>query len=213
MQLKELYDTLFNKFGPQHWWPVQRTGNDTERFEVMAGAVLTQNTSWKNVERALHNLRKGGLLSPEAMLQTDEKTLAGAIRPAGYYNQKARKLKTLSRALARFGREPTREELLGIWGLGPETVDSILLYAYGKPYFVIDSYTRRLLNRLGLTESENIKYDDLQGVFRQQLPENIAMYKEFHALIVRLCKEYCKKKPLCRRCPLARSCGFSKPEP
>jgi len=221
------YDKLFSHYGPQRWWPTrQNTGlrrqerqqsasgalSSDEQFEIIAGAILTQNTSWKNAGKAINNLALGGVLSPDAIQRARESELAEMIRPAGYYNQKAERLKLFARALANWRSEPTREALLSITGIGPETADSILLYAYGRPCFVIDAYTRRLLSRLGIAR-EDAPYEELQRLFHKEIPpaeKNIQAYKEFHALIVRLCKDFCRKEPVCSGCPLGEICGFYK---
>ena len=220
IKLMEIYNLLFERFGPQGWWPTQpRADLSTQRsqpnksgalsndedvqFEIIVGAILTQNTSWKNVEKALQNLRSKNLLSRQAILAVPEAELAEAIRPSGYYKQKTKKLK----AFVGFNGEITRDNLLSIWGIGPETADSILLYAYEKPYFVIDAYTKRLFSRLGFGEKT---YDELQELFQSSVPKDINAYKEFHALIVKLGKEFCRNKPLCsdRPCPLSKICKF-----
>jgi endonuclease-3 related protein len=212
----KVYNTLLRHFGPQRWWPIQQTKgepqqpglSDDKRFEICAGAILTQNTSWKNVEGALANLLDSELLSAQAMQRVPESELAELIKPAGYYNQKAERLKLFARALANWRSEPSREALLNITGIGPETADSMLLYAYDQPYFVIDAYTRRVFSRLGLTK-EDMEYEDMQALFHDSIlpkEENVGIYKEFHALIVRLCKEHCKKTPLCGDCPLEKGC-------
>lgn len=162
--------------------------------------ILTQNTSWKNVEKAIKNLKEKNFLNKETIQNIPEKELALLIRPAGYYNQKARKLK----AFVKFDGRITRENLLNIWGLGPETVDSILLYAYNKPIFVIDAYTKRVMNRLGYKEQT---YDELQSLFMKSLPEDTQLFNEFHALLVELGKNYCKTKPLCEECPIKKDCS------
>lgn len=191
-----IYRALHEHFGPQDWWPMQG-GFHPREWEVEAGAVLTQNTSWNNVEIALANLKKAGVVSREHVSKMPEKELAGLIRPSGYYNQKARKL----RLLAGFSGEMTRENLLSIWGIGKETADSILLYAYGKPCFVVDTYTRRIFSRLGLI-GEDWDYERIREFFEENLPSEAGLYKEYHALIVELGKNFCRKKPLCNRCPL-----------
>lgn len=196
MEPLKIYNLLFESFGPQGWWPVK---GKNPRFEIILGAILTQNTSWNNVESVLDNLREKGLIEEEALREKPEKELAELIRPSGYFNQKARKIK----AFLDFRGEISRENLLGIWGIGPETADSILLYAYNKPYFVIDAYTKRIFERLGLGEMD---YKGLQDFFHKNLPRDIKIYKEFHALIVKLGKEFCRKKPLCEPCPLSRTC-------
>lgn len=216
--IMKIYNTLLKHFGPQNWWPIQEGTSrepgqlsDNEKFEVCAGAILTQNTSWKNVERALANLLDNELLSAQAMQRMPENELAELIRPAGYYNQKAERLKLFARALANLRIDvPTRENLLNITGIGPETADSILLYAYEQPRFVIDAYTRRVFSRLGLAK-EDMKYKELQKLFHDSIlpkEENVGVYKEFHALIVQLCKDFCKKIPSCNGCPLGKNCRF-----
>lgn len=206
-RLIELYRSLYEAYGPQRWWPAETP------FEMIVGAILTQATAWRNVERAVENLKSAGDLIPHLILQLDEKKLAELIRPAGYPNLKARRLKSFVEHLFRRYNgslegmlsqdlDPLRDELLGIHGIGPETADSILLYAAGKPSFVVDAYTRRLLRRLGLIEDEGIEYEKLRALFMENLPRDVALYNEYHALIVRHCKEVCRKRPLCHRCPI-----------
>ncbi len=210
MKLTEVCETLLSKFGPQGWWPMDG-GFSPREWEVCLGAILTQNTSWKNVEKALENLKRKKITSLEKLLGTDEKRLAELIRPSGYYNQKAGKLKDFSRHVKSFGsvdkflKNVKREELLEVNGIGPETADSILLYACGKPHFVIDAYTRRVFSRIGIVEKD-IVYDELKKFFEKRLPKDAGMYGEFHALIVELGKNICKKKPLCKECPLKKGC-------
>ncbi len=199
--LLEIYRILSRTYGPQNWWPMSR-GFQPPEWEIEVGAVLTQNTAWPNVEKALENLKKQGVTTREAILQTSRKMLAKMIRPSGYYNQKSRKLKELAKA------DPsshTRESLLSIWGIGKETADSILLYARNQPFFVIDAYTRRIFSRLGLIDS-GLEYDKMRSYFEQNLPRDVALWKEFHALIVRHGKERCRPKPICRDCPLREMC-------
>lgn len=214
--LMEMYTLLSNHFGPQSWWPAE-----TE-LEVMVGAVLTQNTNWKNVEKAIKNLRGRGLLSLEALRSLDVLELAQVIRPAGYYNIKAKRLMNLIDFLVKhyqsdlslFLEDETqrlRQGLLSVKGIGPETADSILLYAAHRPIFVIDAYTYRILSRHSMTE-EQMTYDDLQELFMDHLPEDPILFNEFHALIVQAGKEYCRKNPLCNRCPLEKW-GPSAPNP
>lgn len=206
-KLLEIYNTLYDRFGPQHWWP-----GDTP-FEVMVGAVLTQNTNWGNVSKAIDNLKNGNILSFEALAALYVEELAAYIRPAGYYNLKASRLQNLLRfieerhqgRLADFFEQDTaalRRQLLSVKGVGPETADSIILYAAGKPVFVVDAYTYRIMNRHGLA-AEDDGYDELQDIFVSSLPEDAALFNEYHALLVRLGKDYCKKnRPLCSGCPL-----------
>jgi endonuclease-3 related protein len=174
-----LYRKLLFQNGPQGWWPAKT------QFEVVVGALLTQNTNWKNVEKAIANLRAAGKLSPEAILETQNPELETLIRPSGYYRQKAERLKALSRSYVSFmarGKAPSREELLAIKGVGKETADSILLYAFGEPYFVIDAYTRRFCEHNKLFKGGD--YDDYRAFFERSLPRNVQLYKEYHALIV-----------------------------
>ena len=202
----DIYQALFDHFGPQHWWP-----GDTP-FEVMVGAVLTQNTNWRNVSIAIDTLKQQGVLSFEAMESMAVEGLALAIRPSGYYNQKARKLHGLLAAIRResgdldsFLALPApllREKLLAISGVGPETADSIILYAAGQPVFVVDAYTHRVFSRHNLIPEE-ISYHEIQDLFLANLPEDHALFNEYHALLVRVGKEYCRKTaPLCDGCPL-----------
>ena len=207
-RLLKMYERLHRAFGPQGWWPGRTP------LEVSVGAVLTQNTNWSNVARAVRALRQARCLSFPALKAVPERRLARLIRPAGYFNVKARRLKHFIRYLDRryggsFGRmrrrplRALREELLGVNGIGPETADSILLYALKKPVFVVDAYTRRVLVRHRLV-AEDADYGRLQAVFTGHLPARAPLFNEFHALIVRLGKDYCKKtKPLCHACPLS----------
>jgi endonuclease-3 related protein len=204
--LMEMHGLLLDHFGPQNWWPAE-----TE-LEVMIGAVLTQNTNWKNVEKAIQNLKTQGLLSVQALSLLSVTALAQVIRPAGYFNIKAKRLKNLIHFirdryrsdLLLFLAEETqtlRKGLLSVKGIGPETADSILLYAARRPIFVIDAYTHRILSRHGMTEEQGT-YDELQELFMDHLPQDPTFFNEFHALIVQTGKQYCRKKPLCHRCPL-----------
>ncbi|AQU06540.1 endonuclease [Dehalococcoides mccartyi] len=210
--LADIYQRLLKKYGPQHWWPAE------SRFEMMAGAVLTQSAAWTNVEKAISRLKEANLLSAEAILQAADSALAESIRPSGYFNVKVRKLKALSNwlqtgyggqaeKLLEIESSVLRNELLSVWGIGEETADSILLYACGKPVFVIDAYTRRIFSRLGLTEKE-AGYDHLQRLFTANLAADAALYNEYHALIVRHAKEHCRVKPCCEGCVLKDVCRF-----
>lgn len=204
--LAEIHQRLLDHFGPQHWWP-----GDTP-LEIMVGAVLTQNTNWENVEKAIANLKAAGLLDLHRLAELPTGTLAELIRPSGYYNLKAVRLHNLLRAITAehaglesffaADRETLREQLLAVKGIGPETADSILLYAAEKPTFVIDAYTHRLLLRHGLIW-EDSDYYEMQELFLAGLPEEVALFNEYHALIVRVGKEFCRKtKPRCAECPL-----------
>ncbi|MHC4712468.1 MAG: endonuclease III domain-containing protein [Planctomycetota bacterium] len=206
--LREFYDALHDRFGPQRWWP-----GDTP-FEVMVGAVLTQNTNWKNVEKAIDNLKKANLLDPRALYAAPRERVAEVIRPAGYFNIKAARLHNLIalvvekfgadlEALFAGGVDELREKLLAVRGIGRETADSIVLYAARKPTFVVDAYTFRLCVRHGLV-FEDASYDELKSLFEDNLPADVPLFNEYHALIVRLGKEFCRKRARCGDCPLER---------
>lgn len=206
--LMEVYELLFQAFGPQQWWP-----GDTP-FEVMVGAVLTQNTNWGNVHRAITNLKEAGLLEPKALDRVPLAELEELIRPAGYFRVKARRLRNLLRLVvdrydgsleAMFANHPAtlREELLSVQGIGLETADSILLYAGNMPVFVVDAYTHRVLSRHGWIDFQ-ADYHEIQDLFHSSLPEDVQLFNEYHALLVRLGKDYCRKRrPRCADCPLA----------
>jgi len=209
-----LYHRLLAAYGPQGWWPADGP------FEVIVGAILTQATAWENAARAIDNLRRAGLLDPKRLRDAPIDRIASLIRPALYYNQKAKKLKFFLEFLAeRYGGdldrlldEPLsdlRDGLLSIPGVGPETADSIILYAAGKPSFVADSYTKRLLSRLGFIESR-AGYEEIRGLFLAALPPDPDLYGEYHALIVRHGKEHCRSAPLCADCPIASICPHPK---
>ena len=209
----DVYHRLYAAYGPQHWWP------GDSAFEIIAGAILTQSAAWSNVEQALGKLKAAGALSPEGIAGLPESELAHLVRPSGYYNAKARKLKAFVRLLDRdFGGDleamlgspidELREALLSTHGIGPETADSILLYAAGRPVFVIDAYTRRTFSRLG-SAAERDTYEGWQRLFAESLPFSAPLFNEYHALIVRHGKDVCRKRPLCGECPLAASCPFA----
>lgn len=210
-RLLDLYERLLSAYGPQHWWP-----GDQEPFVVVLGAILTQSTSWANVERALAGLRAGGLLSPRAILTAPEETLAAAIRSSGYFRVKARRLRAFARVLEeRFGGSlerlfalpaaELRAALLGIDGVGPETADDVILYAAREPVFVIDAYTRRVMSRLGVRPVSD-SYERWQALFMDNLPRDATLFNEYHALLVRHAKSICRKTPLCGRCALLPTC-------
>jgi endonuclease-3 related protein len=205
---QKIYKTLLARYGNLHWWPAKTP------YEVMVGAILTQNTAWSNVEKAIANFN--GKLSPEFVLKTNASALADIIRPAGYYNQKAGYLKTMTEWYENYGfdvaavqREPLaklRAELLSTKGIGKETADSILLYAFGFPTFVVDAYTVRLCERYPLDAGKG--YDAIKNHFEKKLARNIEAYNNFHAMIVINGKDHCrKKKPLCGECPLKKQCA------
>jgi endonuclease-3 related protein len=211
-RLLSIYDALSRAFGPMRWWPAETP------FEVMVGAILTQNTAWTNVEKAIANLKARGLMRAERLAGLDPAGLAALIRPAGYFNVKARRLRAFldyflnayGGDAGRMGREEAvrlRAELLSVHGVGAETADSILLYALGKPVFVVDAYTRRIFHRLGLSAAD-ASYDELQRMFVSALPRDAGLYNEYHALIVALGKDFCRPRPRCEACPLKRRCEY-----
>jgi endonuclease-3 related protein len=205
-RIKEFYSALYKRYGPQKWWPA-----DTE-LECILGTILTQNTTWKNVEKALENLKKEGLISIEKLALIPTETLGKLIRPSGYFNQKATKIKSfINFVMENYGgnihkmfeeeTQKLRDKLLSIRGIGPETADSILLYVAEKPMFVVDAYTYRVLLRHNLIPEETT-YQSIQELFMESLPEDTKLFNEYHALLVRLGKEHCRKKPICEGCPL-----------
>ena len=209
--LLDVYNRLWLSFGPQHWWPGET------KFEIIIGAILTQSTNWSNVSKAIDNLKRAGLLDPQALSAVPDEYLAQLIRPSGYYRVKARKLRAfltmladncagdLDRLLA-LDTPALRRLLLATHGIGPETADAILLYAAGRPLFVVDAYTRRIFSRLGAC-SAACRYDHLQALFTDNLPPDAPTFNEYHALLVRLGKAACAKSaPHCSLCPLQQIC-------
>jgi len=195
--IRSFYKKLYRAFGPQHWWPAETA------FEVMVGAILTQNTAWSNVERAITRLKKEKVLSPDKLAALPQKKLAGFIRSAGYYNIKAKRLKNfLDFYCAHKTKSISRQQLLAVNGIGPETADSILLYALNQPVFVVDAYTKRILTRHSLIK-EGASYDEVQNLFMCGLKKDAKLFNEYHALLVKLAKDFClKNKPKCNVCPL-----------
>jgi endonuclease-3 related protein len=204
--LMNIYRRLYQAYGPRHWWPGETS------FEVMVGAILTQNTSWKNVEKAIQRLKMNRVLNPEGIYYLKKSQLAPLIRSSGYYRIKADRLKSFvdflyeeyGGDLKRMKRErlaELREKLLGVKGIGPETADSILLYGLKKPIFVVDAYTKRVLSRHGMI-SEKASYEEVQKLFMEHLPPDEKLFNEYHALFVHLGKNVCKKSPKCDICPL-----------
>ncbi|MDT8421520.1 MAG: endonuclease III domain-containing protein [Desulfuromonadales bacterium] len=214
--LNAIFATLLKAYGPLHWWPAETP------FEVAIGALLTQNTNWKNVEIAIDNLRREEALTPQAIAALQRQELEQLIRPSGFFRQKAERLQHLAEylqtahnnALENLLNQPlelARRELLQLKGIGPETADSILLYAGNLPSFVVDAYTMRLFQRLGsLTGKEG--YEQVRNLFMSRLPADPEIYNEYHALIVEHCKRFCRKRPLCQQCPLQNSCRHAHPE-
>ena len=203
MTIHKLFDILLKLYGPQHWWPCQ-TG---ARWEIITGAILTQNTAWTNVEKAIGNLLISGGMSPEKVLETPDEKLQELIRPAGFFKQKCAYLKAMAAFILERDVEfeqstdvwTLRKELLAVKGVGRETADSILLYAFNKPIFVIDAYTRRVAER-HLHLDGTLHYDILQKIFMDALPPDVAVYNEYHALLVALCKESCHKSSCGKIC-------------
>jgi len=230
-KIKKIYEILFEGFGAQGWWPVTPIGgckgdvpdgpiygialkNEKQKLEIIFGAILTQNTSWKNVEKAMIELNKENLIDVNKIKKIEKGKLAKIIKSSGYHNQKAEKLKIFSEFLSKkynnnlkkfFKKniKALREELLSIKGIGPETADSVILYAAEKPIFVVDAYTKRIIKRIGFEESS---YDELQNLFMESLARDHKLFNEYHALLVELGKNYCKKRPLCAECPVNGFC-------
>ncbi len=204
------YDRLLRRFGPQHWWPAET------RFEVIVGALLMPQTAWRNVEAAIGNLRRAGLMSPAAIARASTPALRSHVRVAGLHRAKPRRLKRFCERLMAFGgdldaffaRDPAvvRADLLAQEGVGPETADSILLYASETPTFVVDAYTVRIARRLGWIDTE--RYDEVKGWFESHLPRDLATYREYHALLVAHGKSTCRPRPRCGECPLNERCAY-----
>ncbi|HPD60246.1 MAG TPA: endonuclease III domain-containing protein [Thermodesulfobacteriota bacterium] len=205
--LIKIYQTLLAAFGPRHWWPAKTSE------EIIFGAILTQNTTWKNVKQAINALKNAGKLSFKDVTKMDLKQLAELIRPARFLNQKAKALKVFAdyfgtrynfniKEMKKLPLEKLREELLDLYRIGPETADSILLYALEKPIFVIDAYTKRIFSQHGFMKNDD-SYEAYQKFFMDNLPQDVQLYNEFHALIVHTGYLYCKPKPLCGECPLS----------
>jgi len=215
--VEKIYKKLC-KYGTQGWWPLSKGKletkhyngspvNDHDKWEIIVGAVLTQNTSWTNVEKAIYNLNKADLLRMDKLITTKTSRIAELIKPTGYFNQKAERLKIIAEYFDRHFKNktiPSRSELLDVKGIGPETADSILLYAFDQPYFVVDAYTRRIFSRLGMID-EKASYDETQGLFMEAYKdlgdvEKVELFKEYHALIVEHAKRNCKAKAECSEC-------------
>ncbi len=224
-----LYKILLEKFGHQNWWPIDKQyhkkNKSDPRFEIIIGAILTQNTAWSNVEKALDNLKSKNMLETKKISDADIRVLKKLIKPSGFFNQKSHRLKNMARHLHEnyndnldlfFDRnmKDIRDELLSMNGIGPETADSIILYAGDLPIFVVDAYTKRLCKRLPLKTGSS--YDEIQDYFQEQIKKHYKeneitrVYNELHALIVVLAKNYCKKKPDCKNCPIRKNCEYQK---
>lgn len=205
-RVRQLFETLITAFGPQGWWPGETP------FEIALGAILTQNTAWTNVARVIADLKAEGLLHPRALQELPQAELARRLRPVGYYNLKAARVHNFLAVFARFfdgalhqldawDTEVLRRRLLEVKGIGPETADSILLYAFQRPTFVVDAYTFRILGRHALVW-DPCSYEELRQFFLDHLPRDLSLFQEFHALLVRLGKDYCRPTPRCQGCPL-----------
>jgi endonuclease-3 related protein len=213
-ELLSLYRALLDHFGPRNWWPADNP------FEVVIGAILTQNTAWTNVELAITNLKEAQTLSPDTLSDIPLERLEELIKPSGFFRQKAKRLQDFSRHLVSKWQsdlsnfcsgslDEARARLLSRPGVGPETADSILLYAAYRPSFVVDAYTRRIFERIGVLHG-NETYGEIRQIFMQALPEDVALYNEYHALIVHLAKTSCRKKrPLCTDCPIRSHCRYA----
>ena len=220
---------LIEKFGEQHWWPIDKEyhkkNNSDPRFEIITGAILTQNTSWSNVEKALNNLKSENILELKYISDIDLNKLKNLIRPSGFFNQKAKRIQDISNYLSQnyncdlnlfFNRDVKhiRKELLSLNGIGPETADSILLYAGNKETFVVDAYTKRICKRIPINTGNS--YNEIQQYFQSELSkiygkkDLINVYNELHALIVLFAKKYCNKKPQCLNCPFSQKCKYEK---
>lgn len=214
-KIRDIYRLLLEEYGPRGWWPVtRRRGGEPEylggprsarqRFEVAAGAVLTQNTAWSNASQAVTALSREGLLDPAVLAAAPRELVADLIRPSGYYNQKARRLQELAAWFAA-GPVPERAALLRLHGIGPETADSILLYGFSLPFFVVDAYTRRVFSRLGLLSGDE-SYERIRALFEGNLEADPAVFNEYHALIVEHAKQRCTRRPSCTDCPIGEWC-------
>ncbi|MEM0466847.1 MAG: endonuclease [Candidatus Thermoplasmatota archaeon] len=225
----KLYQKLFSYFGEQNWWPTDlsyhKKYQSDPRFEIIIGAILTQNTAWTNVEKALQQLKQHNIMTIKALVSIDENHLKKLIQPSGFFNQKAQRLKHIAQYLYTnyhadldlfFTRDEKilRQELLSLQGIGPETADSILLYAGNKPFFVIDAYTKRIAKRIPFQIGDTDTYDTFQNFFQTELKketqpkQRVLLYQEFHALLVELAKNFCRKKPLCQSCPVHKLCTY-----
>ena len=229
VKIYSIYMDLRSNLGPQLWWPVTSEGqfipeysggpkNEKQQLEVCFGAILAQNTTWKNAEKAIIELNKNHLIDVKKILEISNEKLSGIIKSSGYHNQKTKKLKNFCNFLSfnhngnlqKFFQnniKRLREELLSVNGIGPETADSIMLYAAKKPIFVIDAYAKRIINRVGFKEAS---YDELQQLFMKSLPNSEKLFNEYHALLVELGKNICKKEPLCSKCPINVCCNYNK---
>ncbi len=212
MNVPDVYERLLAHFGHQEWWPMSGKFSPKE-LEVCIGAILTQNTNWKNVEKALKRMTDEKMTTAESIVLAKDCDLEEAVRPSGFYKQKAERLKIFSRMVidsggfSKFSQDVTRDDLLGTNGLGPETADSMLLYAFARPVFVIDAYTKRIFTRLGFDDMKG--YEEWRSFFEENVRKDVELYKEFHALIVEHAKKFCRTKPLCENCVFTKTCTFA----
>lgn len=216
--IRKVYSMLLAEYGKQGWWPVTRTAGGEpqylggprgrfERFEVAVGAILVQNTSWKNAAKAISALSAAGMIDPDILAAASHEEVAKKIRSSGYYNQKARRLGIIARYFLGAGDDtPDRESLLALEGVGLETADSILLYGFSRTIFVVDAYTKRLFSRLGVIRG-NESYDRIRGLFEGSLEKSSETYNEYHALVVAHCKRRCTSLPACNECPISTLCA------
>jgi len=210
MRIFDLYERLTRLYGSKNWWPAETS------FEVVVGAILAQNTAWRNVEKAIGNIKREALLDPESIINTYDGALRELVRPAGFYNQKAQRLKAVSKLIADHGGleelfelplSELRSELLSVKGIGPETADAIILYAANKATFVVDRYTHRIFTRLGIWDG-GYDYEGIKIFVERQIEPRLDVYKEFHAALDEHAKQICRKNPLCDSCPLKDSCTY-----
>jgi len=212
-QLMQIYNRMFAYFGPRSWWPGETM------FEICVGAILTQSVSWKNVMKAIDNMKRAGLLELESMYTASAEAIEQCIIPTMYYRMKTKKLQAfVSHIMQKYNgdlakmfskdMDSLRIELLSIYGIGPETADSIILYAAEKPAFVVDAYTRRIFSRLGIF-SDDVTYDEMKNYFMQRLSPDVPLYNEYHALVTGIGNRFCSnKRPKCKECPLGEKCLF-----
>ena len=204
LDLLKVYNLLYNTYGPQGWWPAK------SKFEIIIGAILTQQAKWENVERAIENLKRERILSPKKLAKARINKIEKAIRCVPFYKTKAKRIKNIARSyktLIKKVKEGDRDYLLKTDGIGEETADSILLYVGGKRFFVVDAYTKRILKRIANFDGN---YESIRRFFEEKLPRDVKIYKEYHALIVKHCKEICKSKPLCNKCVLNKMCNHAR---
>lgn len=230
--LRKIFSLLLERYGPQGWWPIisHKGTNPTkagsingyhvgdysfpkdrrQMFEICAGAVLTQNTSWPSVEKALVNLDKANLLDPKRIAAADLSLIRPLIRPAGYFNQKSLYLKNFTEFFLKLKKDsvPSRDAVLSVKGIGKETADSILLYAFRRPEFVVDAYTKRIFTRIGIINSKS-SYDEVKSLFESNLKKDVKLFQEYHALLVEHAKRHCRTRPECGGCPLGKICDKS----